>query len=131
MTKYAGGDAILVNEDKAVSIPVMVNDTNGSDTATTDDGFKYIVAGTWLGADADVTLANEPVVMYPTSDPKKVQGILLHDTNITSGNKITALVIAGYISRKLIDTNVKNKYYTDEQIHNLKSSMPTLTILDK
>lgn len=125
---YTGTDAILVKEELAYALPVKVD---APSTPVDADGNKYLLAGTLLTADKDVLLANEVVVMTPTTDVSKAQGILLHDTNVVSGPNKAALLTSGFVNRNMMDNSTKTQYYTDDQVHKMKSSLPNITVIDR
>ena len=84
-----------------VALSVIVNDAGITANA---NGKKIIPAGTPVGGDKS-TLADEQAVLSKV-DSDKVQGILEHDVDVTSGQASGTLIIHGYINENRLPDGV-------------------------
>ncbi|PBQ23846.1 hypothetical protein CNR29_07380 [Levilactobacillus brevis] len=123
-----GSNDILIDDYNATSIANMIDDP----TAKTDlDGQKYILGGTLLAADKNFLTSNDgSVILNPTTDATKAQGILRQDYNIADGATAASVVIAGTINLARMDDEVR-KNYTDEIITALKTALPKVMIVNR
>lgn len=123
-----GSNDILIDDYNATSIANMIDDP----TAKTDlDGQKYILGGTLLAADKNFLTSNDgSVILNPTTDATKAQGILRQDYNIADGATAAPVVIAGTINLARMDDEVR-KNYTDEIITALKTALPKVMIVNR
>ncbi|WP_268914018.1 hypothetical protein [Lentilactobacillus sp. SPB1-3] len=126
--KYFGSRDILLDDYNATAIANMVDDT----TATADaDGQKYLLGGTLLTADKNFLTSNDgSVVLKPTTDATKAQGILRQDYNIAEGAVPASVIVSGTINLARMDDKTK-AIYTDDVITALKTSLPKLVIVNR
>lgn len=124
---FASGDAILMNESDSN----LLSGTVDAPSATVDaDGNKYIKAGTLLTADKPFATSNQGVVLVPTTDPTKAQGVLLHHVNVVDGAKATAVVVEGTLNKARMEKDVAD-VYSDANITSLKAVLPRITVVDR
>lgn len=92
---------ILLNPDLQFSVGVIV-----SNAKAVEEGSKKVVkAGTPLVGDLDKR--NVPFTVTTGTDSAKVQGILLHDVDVTDGNANGTLLIMGFVNTNRIDATTK------------------------
>ncbi|TOY85814.1 hypothetical protein DIS15_03240 [Levilactobacillus brevis] len=126
--KVFGSNDILIDDYNATSIANMIDDP----TAKADsDGQKYILGGTLLAADKNFLTSNDgSVVLNPTTDATKAQGILRQDYNIANGAVPASVIVAGTVNLARVDNDTR-KLYTDETITALKTALPKVMIVNR
>lgn len=90
---------ILLNPDLQFSVGVVVSNAKAVD----ENGKKIVKAGTPLVGSLD---ARNTAFTVATS-AANVQGILLHDVDVTKGNGNGTLLIFGFVNADKIDTATK------------------------
>lgn len=102
VTNYGNVKQILAFVHPAVSLSVQVNDTGV--TADAQTGKKILLAGTPIGG-AIKAIDDETAVLSSVSDDT-VQGVLLHDVDVTSGQANGTMLIFGFVNLNRLDTAV-------------------------
>lgn len=118
-TKEFGNDKqILIAPELAFTVSVLVGNTG---VTADSEGRKIIKAGTPVGSSADVLINRQTVLSVGVEN---LQGVLLHDVDVTDGDTNTALVVEGIIDLlKLDDT-------TRETLTNAASSLRKITLMN-
>lgn len=108
--KAVNTNQILIDPSKYFAMGCVVDDP----AAVAVNGKKIMKAGTLLTGDLNdrITAFTPAATDSGVSD---VVGVLLHDTDITSGANNAAVVIWGFINTSRMDDDVKAKI-TDEVI---------------
>lgn len=92
---------ILAFAQHTVSIGVELNDTG----LMAVDGKKVIKAGTPIGG-ATSALEDETAVLQANPDATAVQGVLLHDVDVTNGDNNGTMLIWGFVNEYRLDEDV-------------------------
>lgn len=91
---------ILANTEHFYSVGAIIGDAGVTDV----NGKKIIKAGTPVGG-ATSTLQDSTAVLNVVSDDK-VQGVLMHDVDVTEGNANGTLLIWGFVNELRLDKDV-------------------------
>ena len=92
---------ILLNPDLQFSVGIVVSNAKFVE----EGGKKLVKAGTPMVGNLDARTTAFTVV--GSSDANKVQGILLHDVDVTDGNANGTLLIMGFVNTNRIDATTK------------------------
>ena len=92
---------ILLNPDLQFSVGIVVSNAE----FVTEGGKKLVKAGTPMVGNLDARTTAFTVV--GSSDANKVQGVLLHDVDVTNGNANGTLLIMGFVNTNRIDSTTK------------------------
>lgn len=89
--------SILFNSQMFVSIGVIVKDTGVTANA---EGKKIIKAGTPIGGDINIYENRQAAaaVTNTAENGAKTQGVIMHDTDVTSGTANAAMLIWGFVN---------------------------------
>lgn len=90
---------ILLNPDLQFSVGVVVSNAK----TVTEGGRKVVKAGTPLAGNLDARTTAFTVA----TDAANVQGVLLHDVDVTDGNGNGTLLIFGFVNPDKIDAATK------------------------
>lgn len=107
---------ILLNPDLQFSVGVVVSNA----TAVEEGGRKVVKAGTPLVGSLDA----RNTAFTVAADATNVQGILLHDVDVTEGNGNGTLLIFGFVNPDKIDATTK-ALLTDE----VKKAIPQVRFI--
>ena len=107
---------ILLNPDLQFSVGVVVSNA----TAVTKGGKKVVKAGTPLVGSLDARNTAFTVATNATN----VQGILLHDVDVTEGNGNGTLLIFGFVNSDKIDAATKAMLTTE-----VKAAIPQVKFI--
>ena len=99
--KLGAPKQILLNPDLQFSVGIVVSNAE----FVTEGGKKLVKAGTPMVGNLDARTTAFTVV--GSSDANKVQGILLHDVDVTDGNANGTLLIMGFVNTNRIDATTK------------------------
>ena len=91
---------ILANTEHFFSVGAII----GSAGVTAENGKKIIKAGTPVGGTTQ-TLQESTAVLTVVGDDT-VQGVLMHDVDVTDGNSNGTLLIWGFVNEYRIDSSV-------------------------
>lgn len=116
---YGNDKQILIAPETAVEIGCLVTNTGVSANA---EGKKIIKAGTPVGSSTDVKM-NRQTVLTVVSDAT-AQGVVLHDVDVTAGQRNATLVIKGVIDYEKVDEDVQAMYTST-----VTGAMPDITIM--
>lgn len=98
---YGNRKEILIAPENAESLSVIVGDTG---IVADGNGRKIIKAGTPIGSETDV-FENRKTVLQ--KEDTNVQGILLHDVDVTAGDQNAAMVYKGTIDLLKLDETTR------------------------
>lgn len=107
---------ILLNPDLQFSVGVVVSNA----TAVTENGRKIVKAGTPLAG----SLEARNTAFTVAADATNVQGILLHDVDVTEGNGNGTLLIFGFVNPDRIDATTKALLTTE-----VKAAIPQVKFI--
>lgn len=107
---------ILLNPDLQFSVGVVVSNA----TAVTESGRKVVKAGTPLAGNLDA----RNTAFTVATDATNVQGILLHDVDVTEGNGNGTLLIFGFVNPDKIDATTKAMLTTE-----VKAAIPQVKFI--
>lgn len=114
-TTYGTEKDILIAPELAFSLSVIVGNTGV--TAGTD-GRKVLKAGTPLTGTASPYVNRQTVLTKGTpSSSVTCYGVLLHDVDVTDGNKNTQMLVDGYVDYLKLDTTVQTILTTAVQAY--------------
>lgn len=99
--KLGAPKQILLNPDLQFSVGIVVSNAKFVE----EGGKKLVKAGTPMVGNLDARTTAFTVV--GSSDANKVQGVLLHDVDVTNGNANGTLLISGFVNTNRIDTTTK------------------------
>lgn len=99
--KLGAPKQILLNPDLQFSVGIVVSNAKFVE----EGGKKLVKAGTPMVGNLDARTTAFTVV--GDSDANKVQGVLLHDVDVTDGNANGALLISGFVNTNRIDATTK------------------------
>ena len=99
--KLGAPKQILLNPDLQFSVGIVVSNAKFVE----EGGKKLVKAGTPMVGNLDARTTAFTVV--GSSDANKVQGILLHDVDVTDGNANGTLLIMGFVNTNRIDATTK------------------------
>ena len=92
---------ILLAPELAFTLPCKVANTGvGADS----DGKKIVKAGTPLVGDLKVRDTAYTAATAATTS--NVVGVLLHDVDVTSGDKNATVVVSGFVDETMLDSSV-------------------------
>jgi hypothetical protein len=89
---------ILIAEDKAVALPIVVANTG---VTADESGKKIIKAGTPVTGSLS---ARNTAFTVSTTSPV---GIVLHDVDVTDGNANSQILLFGFVDETKLDESVK------------------------
>lgn len=98
ITSATTRNVILIAEDKAVALPIVVSN---SGVTADSEGKKIIKAGTPVTGSLS---ARSTAFTVSTTSPV---GIVLHDVDVTSGNANSQVLIFGFVDESKLDDTVK------------------------
>ena len=107
---------ILLNPDLQFSVGVVVSNAK----AVTEGGRKVVKAGTPLAGNLDA----RNTAFTVATDATNVQGILLHDVDVTEGNGNGTLLIFGFVNQDKIDAATKAMLTTE-----IKAAIPQVKFI--
>lgn len=99
---FAGPNQILANVQQQVSVGVVVSNA----IAVTEGSRKLVKAGTPLTGNLD---ARNTAFTVTDGATGTVEGVLLHDVDVTNGNANGTLLIFGFVNTNRLDTTTKSK----------------------
>ena len=99
--KLGAPKQILLNPDLQFSVGIVVSNAKFVE----EGGKKLVKAGTPMVGNLDARTTAFKVVELAIAD--KVQGILLHDVDVTDGNANGTLLIMGFVNTNRIDATTK------------------------
>ena len=99
--KLGAPKQILLNPDLQFSVGIVVSNAKFVE----EGGKKLVKAGTPMVGNLDARTTAFTVV--GDSDANKVQGVLLHDVDVTNGNANGTLLISGFVNTNRIDATTK------------------------
>ena len=99
--KLGAPKQILLNPDLQFSVGIVVSNAE----FVTEGGKKLVKAGTPMVGNLDARTTAFTVA--ESSDANKVQGVLLHDADVTNGNANGTLLIMGFVNTNRIDATTK------------------------
>lgn len=99
--KLGAPKQILLNPDLQFSVGIVVSNAKFVE----EGGKKLVKAGTPMVGNLDARTTAFTVV--GDSDANKVQGVLLHDVDVTNGNANGTLLISGFVNTNRIDSTTK------------------------
>lgn len=99
--KLGAPKQILLNPDLQFSVGIVVSNAKFVE----EGGKKLVKAGTPMVGNLDARTTAFTVV--GSSDANKVQGVLLHDVDVTDGNANGVLLISGFVNTNRIDATTK------------------------
>ena len=99
--KLGAPKQILLNPDLQFSVGIVVSNAKFVE----EGGKKLVKAGTPMVGNLDARTTAFTVV--GGSDANKVQGVLLHDVDVTDGNANGTLLISGFVNTNRIDSTTK------------------------
>lgn len=99
--KLGAPKQILLNPDLQFSVGIVVSNAKFVE----EGGKKLVKAGTPMVGNLDARTTAFTVV--ESSDANKVQGVLLHDVDVTNGNANGTLLISGFVNTNRIDSTTK------------------------
>ena len=99
--KLGAPKQILLNPDLQFSVGIVVSNAKFVE----EGGKKLVKAGTPMVGNLDTRTTAFTVV--GSSDANKVQGVLLHDVDVTNGNANGTLLISGFVNTNRIDSTTK------------------------
>lgn len=108
---------ILLNPDMQFSVGVVVSNAE----FVTEGGKKLVKAGTPLVGDLD---ARNTAFTVVNGNDSSVQGVLLHDVDVTEGNANGTLLIMGFVNTNRIDSTTKSKISSG-----VKSAIPMVKFI--
>ena len=108
---------ILLNPDMQFSVGVVVSNAE----FVTEGGKKLVKAGTPLVGDLD---ARNTAFTVVNGNDSSVQGVLLHDVDVTEGNANGTLLIMGFVNTNRIDSTTKSKFSSG-----VKSAIPMVKFI--
>lgn len=94
---------ILANTEHFYSVGAIIGDAG----VTAVNGKKIIKAGTPVGGTTS-TLQDSTAVLKVVNDAT-VQGVLMHDVDVTEGNTNGTLLVWGFVNEFRLDTSVEIK----------------------
>lgn len=110
-TTYGADKNILIAPELSFRVGVQVGDTGVTADA---NGKKIVKAGTPLYAEKDVLVDRTTIMSSVAGTPSEddettsvVQGILMHDTDVTSGAANATMIVTGQIDLLKLDETVK------------------------
>lgn len=107
---------ILLNPDLQFSVGVVVSNAK----TVTEGGRKVVKAGTPLAGNLDARTTAFTVA----TDAANVQGVLLHDVDVTDGNGNGTLLIFGFVNPDKIDAATKAMLTTE-----VKAAIPQVKFI--
>ena len=113
--KLGAPKQILLNPDLQFSVGIVVSNAKFVE----EGGKKLVKAGTPMVGNLDARTTAFTVV--GDSDANKVQGVLLHDVDVTNGNANGTLLIMGFVNTNRIDKTTKAKITAD-----VKKALPMI-----
>lgn len=116
--KLGAPKQILLNPDLQFSVGIVVSNAE----FVTEGGKKLVKAGTPMVGNLDARTTAFTVV--GGSDANKVQGVLLHDVDVTDGNANGTLLIMGFVNTNRIDSTTKTKIS-----ESVKAAIPTVKFI--
>ena len=99
--KLGAPKQILLNPDLQFSVGIVVSNAKFVE----EGGKKLVKAGTPMVGNLDARTTAFTVA--ESSDANKVQGVLLHDVDVTNGNANGVLLISGFVNTNRIDSTTK------------------------
>ena len=116
--KLGAPKQILLNPDLQFSVGIVVSNAKFVE----EGGKKLVKAGTPMVGNLDARTTAFTVV--ESSDANKVQGVLLHDVDVTNGNANGTLLISGFVNTNRIDSTTKAMIS-----ENVKAAIPTVKFI--
>ena len=98
---------IRIAPELSATFPCIVTNTGVSANA---EGRKILKAGTPIGAGAAVSSANDVLLnrkQVLIQDTANAQGVILHDTDVTSGAANATIMVAGYVDYLKLTTETQ------------------------
>lgn len=122
VSKDFGNDVqILIAPEVAVTIGCLVNNTG---VTAGPDGKKILKAGTPVGNATSVLTSRQTVLSMASASVTNVQGVLLHDVDVTDGDVNATLVIEGVIDLLKIDETTRTLLTSNA------SKLPKITLMN-
>lgn len=116
-TSYLNKNQILFAVEHQVSMSIVVDDTAGTEDATTKR--KIVKAGTPLTGSLDARTT--AFTKASTSTGSNAVGILLHDVDVTAGENNGTLLIFGFVNTNRLDSTTKALITAD-----VKTALPMI-----
>lgn len=113
---YGAPVQILLNPDFQFSVGVVVSNA----TAVEEGGRKVVKAGTPLAGNLDA----RNTAFTVATEAANVQGILLHDVDVTDGNGNGTLLIFGFVNPDKIDATTRAMLTTE-----IKAAIPQVKFI--
>lgn len=117
---YENTKQILLVPEQSLQLGAKL--TKPLDAHADSEGKIIMKAGTPVGGDTSF-LTDETAVLTTQTDAKKLQGIVLHDVDVTT-DTASAVVAKGVVNLATLDSDVQKLYTTD-----VINQLETLNIL--
>lgn len=115
---FGAPTTILLNPDLQFSLGVVVSNAKFVE----EGGKKLVKAGTPMVGNLDARTTAFTVV--GSDDTAKVQGVLLHDVDVTNGNANGTLLINGFVNTNRLTSATKAMVTED-----VKKAIPTVKFI--